>query len=70
MNHIYITPHKGVWSISKEKTEEVISLHDTKEEAVAAAKNIFNGKDNIKIVVLSADGSVDNFEDDPFDSYD
>jgi|GEM_PF-4887366 aromatic ring-opening dioxygenase LigB subunit len=58
--NIYVMPHKGVWAVKKEAEEEPESVHETKEEAIEAAKK--NAAGEIHIVILNADGSIDNPE--------
>ena len=38
MNTYYVLPYKGVWRVKKEKTDEILSIHDTKEEAIKVEK--------------------------------
>jgi hypothetical protein len=60
MNNIYVMPYKGVWAVKKEAEEEPDSVHETREEALHKAKE--HVKDEKHIVVLLADGTIDNPE--------
>jgi hypothetical protein len=68
MDNIYVMPHKGVWGINKEKTDEIISIFETKQEAIDAAKTMFTDKD-CNIIILQADGTVENIEDEPLSPF-
>lgn len=68
MNNIYVMPYKGVWGVNKEKTDEMISVHDSKEEALEVAKSLIAGKDS-NIIILRADGTIDNLEEDPLEPF-
>lgn len=60
MNNIYVMPHKGVWAVKKEAEEEPDSVHETKDEAIDKAKE--QAADENHIVILRADGTIDNPE--------
>jgi hypothetical protein len=60
MNNIYVTPYKGVWAVKKEAEEEADSVHETREEAINKAKE--QVEDESHIVILLADGTIDNPE--------
>ena len=60
ITNIYVMPFKGVWAVKQEAEEEPESVHETKDEAVEAAKS-FVAEEN-HVVILNADGSIDNPE--------
>ncbi len=67
MNTYYVLPYKGVWRVKKEKTDEILSIHDTKEEAIKVAKSEIKDKENGNVIVLNADGSIENLGEAPLD---
>ncbi|MFO7445729.1 MAG: DUF2188 domain-containing protein [Ignavibacteriaceae bacterium] len=60
MNNIYVMPHKGVWAIKKEAEEDPLSIHETRDEAIDKAKE--QVKEENHVVILRADGAIDNPE--------
>ena len=62
----------GGWAVKRADSEEIVSSHDTKHEAIEVAKEIAVGSD-AGIVILRADGTIDNiglYGIDPFPSED
>jgi hypothetical protein len=60
MYNIYVIPYKGVWAVKKEAGEEPESVHETRDEAIIKAKE--QAADESHIVILLADGTIDNPE--------
>jgi uncharacterized protein YdaT len=58
MSKIYVTPHINDWAVKQEGLKALISVHNTKEEAVKAAKKIAVGRDT-EVVILKKDGAID-----------
>ena len=59
MKKIFITPYKGVWSIRFEGDTDVLSLCETAEQAIDAART-YASRENNEIYVVRADGSVES----------
>ncbi len=45
MNKVYVTPHVNDWAVKQEGQDSIISVHNTKEEAIEAAKEIAIGRE-------------------------
>jgi hypothetical protein len=59
MKKIFISPYKGVWSIRYEGESNVLSLCETEDQAITAART-YASKENNQIYVVRADGSVES----------
>ncbi|MFZ0455401.1 MAG: DUF2188 domain-containing protein [Ignavibacteriaceae bacterium] len=59
MSKIYVTPHINDWAVKQEGLKALISVHNTEEEAITAAKKIALGR-NAEIIILKRDGAVNN----------
>ncbi len=59
MNKIYVTPHINDWAVKQEGLKALISVHNTEEEAITAAKKVAAGR-NAEIVILKRDGAINN----------
>ena len=59
MSKIYVTPHINDWAVKQEGIKALISVHNTEEEAIVAAKKVAYGR-NAEIVILKRDGAIDN----------
>ena len=59
MNKIYVTPHINDWAVKQEGLKALISVHNTEEEAISAAKKIALSR-NAEIVILKRDGAINN----------
>ena len=59
MSKIYVTPHINDWAVKQEGLKALISVHNTEEEAISAAKKIALGR-NAEIVILKRDGAINN----------
>jgi Uncharacterized protein conserved in bacteria (DUF2188) len=59
MSKVYVTPHINDWAVKQEGADAIISVHNTKEEAIEAAKEIAIGRE-AELVVLKKDGTIDN----------
>jgi hypothetical protein len=59
MKKIFISPYKGVWSIRYEGDTDLLSLCETADQAIDAAKT-YASKENNEIYVVRADGSVES----------
>lgn len=69
---IIVLPQDGMWTVKRENSEEILSEHESKKEAIETAKEIAMGQD-AGIVILRADGTIDNlgvYGVDPFPSED
>ena len=72
MSKIYVTPHINDWAVKQEGMDAMISVHNTKEEAIEAAKEIAIGRE-AELVILKKDGTIENlgiYPIDPFPSKD
>ena len=49
MSKIYVTPHINDWAVKQEGIKALISVHNTEEEAIVAAKKVAYGR-NAEIV--------------------
>lgn len=68
MSKIYVTPHINDWAVRQEGMESMVSVHRTKKEAVEAAKEVAIGRE-AELVILKKDGTIDNPDDYPTDSF-
>ncbi|HSR18424.1 MAG TPA: DUF2188 domain-containing protein [Ignavibacteriaceae bacterium] len=59
MKKIFISPYKGVWCIRYEGEMDVLSLCETTEQAIVAAR-AYASRDNNEIYIVRADGSVES----------
>lgn len=59
MSKVYVTPFKNDWAVKQEGADSIISVHNTKDEAIEAAKEIAIGRD-AKLIILKKDGTIDN----------
>jgi len=59
MGKIYVTPHINDWAVKQEGLKALISVHNTEEEAITAAKKIALGR-NAEIIILKRDGAINN----------
>jgi hypothetical protein len=69
---VYIMPEGENWVVRREHEDAAVSVHDSKEDAIEAAKEIAIGHD-AELVILKEDGTIDNlgiYGIDPFPSED
>lgn len=59
MSKIYVTPHINDWAVKQEGLKALISVHNTEEEAITAAKKIALGR-NAEIIILKKDGAINS----------
>ena len=59
MSKIYVTPHINDWAVKQEGIRAIISVHNTKEEAIKAAEQVALGR-NAEIVLLKRNGAINN----------
>ncbi len=59
MKKIFISPYKGVWSIRYEGEMDMLSLCETAEQAIEAART-YASKENNEIYLVRADGSIES----------
>ncbi|HZW38419.1 MAG TPA: DUF2188 domain-containing protein [Ignavibacteriaceae bacterium] len=55
----FIMPFEGKWAVKGEHSQDITSVHDTREEAIEVAKEIAMADDS-GIVILREDGTIDN----------
>ncbi|MFZ0453240.1 MAG: DUF2188 domain-containing protein [Ignavibacteriaceae bacterium] len=70
MSKVYVTPHKTDWAVKQEGANAIISVYNTKKEAIEAAKEIAIGRE-AELIILKKDGTIDNlgvYPTDPFPS--
>ena len=58
MSKIYVTPHINDWAVKQEGEKALISVFETKEEAIEAAKKIAVSRET-DIVILKKDGVIE-----------
>ena len=58
MEKIYVTPHINDWAVKQEGEKALISVFDTKEEAIEAAKKIAESRET-DLVILKRDGVIE-----------
>ena len=58
MSKIYVTPHINDWAVKQEGEKALISVFETKEEAIEAAKKIAISRET-DIVILKKDGVIE-----------
>lgn len=54
----HLTPKDEAWVVRSESSDEDLSLHDTKESAVEAARGIARAHEPSRLVVHRADGTI------------
>jgi hypothetical protein len=57
--HVYVMPIDEKWAVKREGSEEIVSSHDRKKDALEVAKELAMGTE-AELVILRKDGTIDN----------